>query len=130
MTRFYDDALRPAGLGLNQYSILAKLHRHGPQTLQELAMLLVMDRSTVGHLIRPLAVRGLVGVEVSQRDRRSRMVTLTDEGEAVMRRAQPLWADAERQFQKRFGEAAADGLRLVLKQVTMTPLDSGGDDVT
>lgn len=124
VTRFYDDALRPVGLGLNQYSILAKLHRHGPQTLLELAKLLVMDRSTVGHLVRPLETRGLVSVEVSQRDRRSRVVTLTDHGKAVMRRARPLWANAERQFRKRFGHAAADGLHRILEQVTTTPLDS------
>lgn len=123
VTRFYDDALRPVGLGLNQYSILAKLHRGGPQTLRELAKLLVMDRSTVGHLVRPLAVRGLVDVEVSQEDRRSRVVRLTDHGDAVMRRARPMWADAERAFRKRFGHAAANGLHQLLEQVTTTPLD-------
>lgn len=124
VTRFYDDALRPVGLGLNQYSVLAKLHRHGPQTLLDLAKLLVMDRSTLGHLVRPLTERGLVNVDVSQRDRRRRVVRLTDHGDAVMKRARPMWADAERAFRERFGHTAADGLHQILEQVTRTPLDT------
>ena len=32
LTRMYDDALAPVGLGVNQYGILAKLDRFGPQS--------------------------------------------------------------------------------------------------
>jgi DNA-binding MarR family transcriptional regulator len=65
VTRLYDDALAPTGLGANQYSILARLRDVGPHTIQDLARLLVMDRSTLGHLLRPLEKRGLVKVRVS-----------------------------------------------------------------
>src|SRR5437762_6318726 len=54
VTRLYDDALAPTGLGLNQFSILARLSLVGPSTIQDLARLLIMDRSTLGHLLRPL----------------------------------------------------------------------------
>jgi DNA-binding MarR family transcriptional regulator len=54
VTKIYDDALAPSGLGVNQFSILARLGLVGPSTIQDLARLLVMDRSTLGHLLRPL----------------------------------------------------------------------------
>src|SRR5258708_13267750 len=60
VTRLYDDALAPAGLGVNQFSILARLNLVGPTTIQDLARLLFTDRSTLGHLLRPLENRTLV----------------------------------------------------------------------
>src|SRR6476620_11594260 len=86
VTRFYDEALAPTGLGVNQFSILARLSRVGPSTIQDLARLLVMDRSTLGHLLRPLEKRGLVKLEVSAQDRRSCIVTLT-RGKAAVAKA-------------------------------------------
>lgn len=120
VTKLYDDALAPVKLGLNQYSILAKLRRVGPKPLQDLAALLVMDRSTLGHLLRPLEKRGLVALDVSEEDRRSRVIALTLAGMALMKKAHPLWAKAERRFERVFGADAARGLRTVLKEVATT----------
>jgi DNA-binding MarR family transcriptional regulator len=117
VTRLYDDALAPTGLGLNQYSILAKVSRFGPQILQDLADLLVMDRSTLGHLLRPLEGRGLVTIEVPEGDRRRRVVTLTEAGTALMKQAKRLWTKAERRFEQVFGADDARNLRMVLKQL-------------
>src|ERR1700739_3578166 len=100
VTKLYDNALAPIGLGINQYSILARLNRVGPSTIQNLARLLVMDRSTLGHLLRPLEKRGFVKLEVSKQDRRSRMVALTQTGAAVVTKARPRWAAAQRRFER------------------------------
>src|SRR5215469_2173957 len=67
VTKFYDDALAPSGLSVNQFSILARLNLVGPSTIQELARLLVMDRSTLGHLLRPLERRSLEARSVRTR---------------------------------------------------------------
>src|SRR6266581_865060 len=117
VTKFYDDALAPIGLGVNQYSILARLNRVGPSRIQDLARLLVMDRSTLGHLLRPLERRGLVRLDVSEHDRRSRTVALTRAGKAIVAKARPLWAGAQRRFEGTFGKDAALDLRTVLKQI-------------
>ena len=117
VTKLFDEALAPTGLGLNQFSILAWLNRVGPTTIQELARLLVMDRSTLGHLLRPLEKRGLVRLEVSERDRRSRMVALTPAGKAVVAKGRSRWAVAQRQFESTFGKEAALELRAVLKEI-------------
>jgi len=122
VTRLYDGALAPAGLGLNQYSILAKLDRLGPKILQDLAGLLVMDRTTLGHLLRPLETRKLVRISPSKDDRRQRIISLTPAGASLLKAAKPLWANAERQFQQVFGADDAFDLRVTLKQVTMAGL--------
>jgi DNA-binding MarR family transcriptional regulator len=119
VTRLYDDALAPMGLGVNQYSILARLGRVGPSRIQDLARLLVMDRSTLGHLLRPLEKRGLVRLKVSEQDGRSRVAALTPAGRAALAKGHPLWAQAQRRFASVFGEKSALDLRAILKKVAM-----------
>ena len=55
VTQFYDQFLAPSGLRTTQYSILARLQRKGPMTINALAAELVMDRTTLGRNILPLA---------------------------------------------------------------------------
>src|SRR2546425_167350 len=117
VTKIYDDALAPIGLGVNQFSILVRLSLVGPSTIQDLARLLVMDRSTLGHLLRPLEKRGFVKLEVSEEDRRSRVVALTQAGKAAVAKARPRWAAAQRRFESSFGKEAALELRTVLKEI-------------
>jgi DNA-binding MarR family transcriptional regulator len=117
VTKLYDEALGPIGLGVNQYAILSKLERSGPKTICDLAARLVMDRSTLGHLLRPLEKRGLVRLEAPEEDRRSRVVALTPAGTALVAKGRPLWARAQRRFDRTFGPEASFRLRAVLKQV-------------
>lgn len=122
VTRLYDAALAPVGLGLNQYSVLAKLDRFGPKPVQDLATILVMDRSTLGHLLRPLERRGLVTLDADEHDRRSRLVALTPAGAALIRKARHLWVRAEHRFERAFGSDATLDLRTILRRVTETKL--------
>jgi DNA-binding MarR family transcriptional regulator len=123
LTRLYDDALAPLGMSLNQFSIMSKLSRLGPQMIQDLADLLVMDRSTLGHLLRPLERRGWLTIHVAETDKRQHAIALTTAGKAHMKKAKRLWAQAERSFERAFGEDHALLLRTVLKQVTTIAFD-------
>jgi DNA-binding MarR family transcriptional regulator len=118
LSRLYDEALAPADVSLNQYSILAKLDRLGPQTVAELAERLIMERSTLGHLLRPLQARGLVRIRTAPEDGRRRLVSLERPGVALLRVARPLWAAAERRFERAFGLRQASGLRRLMQQLT------------
>jgi DNA-binding MarR family transcriptional regulator len=118
LTQLYDEVLSPSGISLNQYSILAKLDRFGPKPVQELAALLIMDRSTLGRLLRPLEERGLITIEPSVEDRRQRIVALTKNGVSVLKTAKALWAQAEARFESVFGQANAAGLRAMMRQIT------------
>jgi DNA-binding MarR family transcriptional regulator len=117
VTRLYDEALAPTGLGANQYSILATLERVGPSTVQELAACLVMDRSTLGHLLRPLETRRLVTLDVSEDDGRRRVIAPTAAGKAAVAKGGRLWAQAQRRFERAVGAGAAEELRTFLKRV-------------
>ena len=62
VTQFYDQFLAPSGLRSTQYSILARLQRRGPMTINALAAALVMDRTTLSRNILPLQRDGLIAV--------------------------------------------------------------------
>jgi DNA-binding MarR family transcriptional regulator len=114
VTQLYDAALAPVGLSLNQYSILSRLDRLGPRTIRDLAKNLVMDRSTLGHLLRPLEKRGLLKIGMSKDDGRRREIRLTGTGKSLLQEARPLWRKAQRLFEDRVGIEPARKLRLTL----------------
>jgi DNA-binding MarR family transcriptional regulator len=120
VTQLYDSMLAPAGIGINQYSILNRLDGIGSSSIQDLARQLVMDRSTLGHLLRPLESRGLIRLGVSKDDARSRDVRLTKAGRDTLVAARPLWAVAQRRFEQTFGEATSRRLRKSLRHVATT----------
>jgi DNA-binding transcriptional ArsR family regulator len=72
ITQFYDHFLALSGLRTTQFSILAKLRRLGPMTINALAAEMVMDRTTLGRNILPLERDGLIAVQQGSRDRRSK----------------------------------------------------------
>jgi len=116
LAQLYDEALAPCGLKSTQYAILNELVRCGdaPPTMQALAALLVMDRSTLGHNLRPLERDGLLGLIPGDDDKRRRHVALSAEGKALAREAKKLWQVAQRRFHDVFGEPEAAQLRHTL----------------
>ena len=79
MSQFYDSYLTPLGLKTSQYSILAKLNRLGPMSINEIADSMVMDRTTTGRAIKPLERDRLVRIGAGE-DGRKRVVSLTAAG--------------------------------------------------
>ena len=122
MTQFYDQFISPLGLRATQYSILARLHRKGPMTINALAADLVMDRTTLGRNIRPLQRDGLIAVAPRQADRRRKELRLTGAGEERFQAAQHGWTKAQAQFERTFGAKRAKALRTLLEGVTSREL--------
>jgi DNA-binding MarR family transcriptional regulator len=124
ITQLYDQFLVPAGLRTTQFSILAKLKRLGPTTINALADEMVMDRTTLGRNVQPLAREGLIAVGQGRADRRSKELHLTDAGAARLRTAVKAWAEAQRRFEMVFGSERASDLRTLLRAVTASELGS------
>jgi DNA-binding MarR family transcriptional regulator len=122
ITQFYDHYLAPSGLRTTQFSILAKLRRLGPMTINALAAKMVMDRTTLGRNILPLERDGLVAIEQGSRDRRSKELRVTAAGEARFRAGTKGWAQAQRQFEKAFGAKRTTDMRAILHAVTAIEL--------
>jgi DNA-binding MarR family transcriptional regulator len=112
LTQFYDDALAPSGLRSTQFSILAELDRRSePPTLNELAETLILDRSTLGHNLRPLERDGLLALQEGEEDARYRNILLKPKGKARFRKAYPLWRTAQDRFTSLFGQSQTEKLR-------------------
>ena len=118
ISQFYDSGLAPVGIKSTQYSILSEVDRgsiDGPASrMCELATAMVMDRSTLGHNLRPLERDELIVLRLSPDDRRKRYVALTKKGRSMLARARRLWRTAEGRFEKIFGKEPAAELRAVL----------------
>ena len=122
ISQFYDQHLAAAGLRTTQYSILGKLRRLGPMTINALADELVMDRTTLGRNILPLEREGLLIVAPGRTDRRCKELRLTDAGVERLGAAREGWREAQTQFAAAFGEQRAAGLRALLREVSATDL--------
>src|SRR5215472_14580283 len=91
LARRFDDVFRPLGLTHGQFSLLMSLNRPEPPTIGAVAALLAMDRTTLTASLKPLVRRGLVIVATDEADRRSRRLSLTPAGRALLAAAVPVW---------------------------------------
>ena len=122
ITQFYDQFLAASGLRTTQFSILARLRRLGPMTINALAAEMVMDRTTLGRNILPLERDGLITVEQGSLDRRSKELQVTVAGEERFRARIKGWVQAQRQFEKVFGAERTADMRALLHAVAATDL--------
>jgi DNA-binding MarR family transcriptional regulator len=117
LARRFDDALRPVGLTQGQFSLLTSLNRAEPPTIGAVATLLALDRTTLTANLKPLARRGLIKVKVDREDKRSRRLTLTPAGRAVLAAAAPIWKGAHAQAERRLRSANPDIVRASLREL-------------
>ena len=116
LTQFYDEILAPSGLYITQFTLLATLSQAAPVTIKRLAGILVMDRTTLTRNLEVLAKQHLVRMEEGG-DRRTRLVHLTQEGEQALRRAWPLWQEAQARIEHALGRERFEGLLTDLSAV-------------
>jgi DNA-binding MarR family transcriptional regulator len=116
LTQLYDAALEPTGLRSTQIAILVELADWltDPPTLAELADALAIDRSSLGHNLRPLEREGWVVLGASAVDGRRRHIALTAKGKAKWREGVRLWRIAQERFEHVFGRSEAAALRATL----------------
>lgn len=101
MSQRYDQALAPAGVNLNQYSILRRTGGQG-RPLGEIAHELGMDRSTLSRDLKALVEAGWIE-SATGADARQRRLRITAAGRKVVERAQPLWRVAQDEIDRGLG---------------------------
>jgi len=116
--RRYDDVLRPMQLTNGQFSLLVSLNRAEPPSIGSVAALLAMDRTTLTANLKPLERRGLVKVAVDAADRRSRLMSLTPAGRALLAAAIPLWKRAQTMNERLVSPSSCDRLRADLRALS------------
>jgi DNA-binding MarR family transcriptional regulator len=105
ITRLYDAHMQQAGIRATQFSILSQLMLRGAMPIGKLAGYLGMERTTLTRNLTLTEKRNWVSIKPGD-DPRSRMVGITAQGRAMVRRGFPYWSAAQQQAGKLLG---ADG---------------------
>src|SRR6266404_3876578 len=111
VTQLYDDVLRPSGLRVTQFNILAMIARMGEASLKQLEDALAIDQTTLTRSLN-LLERDAVIERASHPDGRIKAMRLTPRGRRALGVARPLWARAQDTVLREFGTPAwADAQR-------------------
>jgi DNA-binding MarR family transcriptional regulator len=111
VARRFDEALRPLELTNGQFSLLMSLNRPDPARMRDVSALLAMDRTTLTANLKPLQRRGLIKIAIDKADRRSRRLTLTAAGRALLAAAMPIWTQTHASLEASLPRLGADALR-------------------
>ncbi len=111
LSRLYDMAVASSGLKTTQIAILGQIRRSEPCPVGDLAEALVMDAGALAHTLKPLERDGFIALAVDDKDRRSRLVTLTPVGRAKLAETDTLMAGAHRSYEAAIGSTMSQALR-------------------
>jgi DNA-binding MarR family transcriptional regulator len=100
LTQLYDDALRPLGLRVTQFTILQALERTSEISQGDLGHLLAMDSTT---LTRTLRLMQPWIKERPGRDRRERWLRLSPSGHKQLEQATLPWQAVQTRLRNRLG---------------------------
>jgi DNA-binding MarR family transcriptional regulator len=110
LTSLYDDALRPFGIVAPQFSLLVLIAEFGPISRSDLGRRNHHERSTLTRNLQPLIAQGWVAEDVPASDGRSRPLSLTHEGKALLDSAASAWSAAQSHVTRLLGEGGARDL--------------------
>ena len=127
ITQRYDEALRPLGLTITQFTILQALSIAGEITQGRLGEILAMDSTT---LTRTLGVMNRDGwiAKVYGTDRRERRLRLTRVGEAELNRAVPRWQKSQETLRVQLGKKRWDDVTELMNDITSLMAEQGDFD--
>ncbi|MCQ8240178.1 MarR family winged helix-turn-helix transcriptional regulator [Rhizosaccharibacter radicis] len=108
--RFYDRHLAAAGLKTSQFTLMGMVKRDPGIGIARLAVLMVMERTTLLRALKPLQEAGWVESRRPSHGRAYELI-LTDAGSAKLEEAEPLWLAAQAAFETSVGASDAAGFR-------------------
>ncbi|GAB1258448.1 hypothetical protein NBRC116494_29500 [Aurantivibrio plasticivorans] len=100
LTRDYDDALKPLGLKITQFTVLAVIAGFESTSITSMANELAMERTSLVRTLELMERNGWITMG-PEGFRRERKMSLTQQGEELLEQALPLWQGAQNQFEKR-----------------------------
>lgn len=105
LIRLYDGALDQTGLTVSQLATLAWIKALKRPTVQKIADYMEMDQSAMSRGLAPLERDGLVAGAPHPTDKRRRVLSLTEAGEAALAQGAEAWETAQRQVEAQLSEA-------------------------
>jgi len=113
----HGEHLAPTGVNVRELAVLLLLDGHGPESQQQAAVRLGVDRTTMVGLLDGLESRGLLARQADAADRRRNVVVLTDAGRGALAEARQASDAAERQLLGGLDASEAGQLRALLARV-------------
>jgi DNA-binding MarR family transcriptional regulator len=113
----HEQHLGPAGISARELAVLLFLDGREPESQQQAAARLGVDRTTMVGLLDSLEGQNLVARRPDAGDRRRNVVVLTDAGKAKLREATTASDAAERELLGGLDDREAAQLRELLKRV-------------
>ncbi len=114
LARRFDNAMKPIGLTNGQFSLMMSLNRPQPAPMSQVASLLAMDRTTLTAALKVLERRGLVETAIDPKDRRGKLLRLTNDGMTMLSAALPIWIRVHAEIDAELGEGGPEALRVML----------------
>ena len=119
LTSIYDDALRPFGIVATQFSLLVLIAEFGPISRSDLGRRSHHERSTLTRNLQALIAQDWVAEGVPASDGRSRPLSLTHEGKALLNSVASAWSAAQRHATRLLGEDAAHELMNIARELPL-----------
>jgi DNA-binding MarR family transcriptional regulator len=110
-------ALAPLRVSGRECAVLIAIDQQAPQSQQEVARRMGVDRTTMVALIDDLENKGLVERRQDPDDRRKNVVALTDAGRTTLRQATAATREAERRFLAALSDDESVMLRKALQMI-------------
>jgi DNA-binding MarR family transcriptional regulator len=115
-TLFGDTVLQPTGLKVTQFTMLGSIAEQGSLSVGQLAAKMMMDQTSVTRSLKLLKEMGLVS-SVQGSDGRTRLVSVTLEGQRRLAEIMPLWEKTNALLVDRLGQEHFDRLLAELEVV-------------
>ena len=117
----HEELLAPFGINAGELAILLLIDAREPESQQQVARRLGIDRTTMVTLIDALEGKDLVARRPDAADRRRNVIELTAVGRKTLRRATQASDQAEQRLLAQLNETDAAQLRSLLRRIATTP---------
>jgi DNA-binding MarR family transcriptional regulator len=113
----FTEQIRPLGVGLTEWRVLAALLEGDAARIDALALATSIDASTLSRLVQRMAGDGLLLRTVSQQDRRAVAISLSSKGRDLAERIVPIALAWEGKMLGSLDPETTESLRQLLRRL-------------
>ena len=121
ITNYYDAVLKPSGLRITQFTVLASIAYEQDQSITSLSQITDIDRTTLQRSLEILRREGLILMEKKDLGN-VRSLSLTKKGESLLEGAIELWQKAQDEVIDFLGKSEFKQILKNLAEVRKLPI--------
>src|SRR5260370_14941509 len=123
VTRIYDQELRKADIEITQFGLLTALAALGEANQKTLSAGFAMDSTTLTRTLALLHRERWISTKRGK-DRRERVLRLTESGKGRLAMAQPHWQEAQRRLKQTLGERNWKQMESTISEATVAAAEA------